>query len=318
MFKKFKSGILIAALALLVIIYLIVHYAGNHDRTFKDKVLSLDASKITSIQIADPKSKTEPVYLEKSGGKWIVKANGRDYTADTNIVKNMLKLLGDMPTKRYAGKGSDIWAKYEVADTSGTKVTLQENGKKVAELIVGKFNYSMPPQDQQQQQQQYRQQQRGEMTSYVRLANEKDVYAVDGYLKMTFSGKLDNYRFRSLASVNPTDITRITVTEPGNRRVYENPDGKWIMNGMPADSATVVKYRSVVSRINGTKFIDQDNLPTSPSHTLLIEGNNFTPVEVDAFPVADTNINYIVTSSANPGTCFNGKEGGLFKKIWLQ
>jgi hypothetical protein len=27
-------------------------------------------------------------------------------------------------------------------------------------------------------------------------------------------------------------------------------------------------------------------------------------------------MNYIITSSANPGSFFNGKEGGLFKKIW--
>jgi hypothetical protein len=317
MFKKFSSGVLIIILAVLMIAYLIVRYSGSNDRTFRDKVLSFDSSVVTQILIADPKSKQEPVNLEKSGDKWVVKVNGRDYTADTNVVKNILKQLSDMPTKRYAGKGSDAWAKYEVADTSATRVTLKSSGKTVAELLVGKFSYTMP-QDQQQQQQMQGRQQRGEMTSYVRLPDEKDVYAVEGYLKMSFSDKIDSYRYRSLSGVNPADITRMTVTEPGNKQVFENLDGKWMMNGMLADSTSVVKFRTSIARLNGTKFVDQDAIPSMASHSLLIEGNNFTPVEIQAYPVADTNVNYIVTSSANPGTFFNGKEGKLFNKIWVQ
>ena len=158
--------------------------------------------------------------------------------------------------------------------------------------------------------------QRGDMTTYVRLADEKDVYAVDGFLKMGLSSNINSYRIRNLAGVNPADITRIISEEPGSRSVLENLDGKWFFNGAPADSAKVVRYRTSVSRLTASKFIDQDVLPSSPSHSLKIEGNNFTPVEINAYPVADTNVAYIITSSANPGSFFNGKEGGLFKKIW--
>lgn len=312
MFKKFKPAILLIILAVLVIAYLLVRYAGSNDRTFKDKVLSFDSSAITEIIIDDPKNQQDPVDLIKTGDKWGVKVSGREYTADTNVIKNMLRQLSDMPTKRFAGKGSDAWAKYEVADTSGTLVTIKSSGKTMAEILVGKFSYNMPKD----QQQMPNRQQRGEMTSYVRLKGEKDVYAVDGYLKMTFGSKIDSYRYKSLASVKPEDITRLTVTEPGNRKVFENPGGNWLMNGMPADSASTVKFRNTVARLSGTKFTDQEAGPSGASHTLLIEGNNFQPVEILAYPVADTNVNYIVTSSTNPGSFFNGKEGGLFRKIW--
>jgi hypothetical protein len=312
MFKKFKSGLLLIVLAVLIIAYLLVRYAGSNDRTFKDKVLSFDSSVITEIIIDDPKNQQDPVDLRKTGDKWIVKVGPKEYTADTNVIKNMLSQLSDMPTKRFAGKGSDAWAKYEVADTSATLVTIKSSGKTIAEVLVGKFSYNVPK-DQQQVQ---GRQQRGEMTSYVRLKGEKDVYAVDGYLKMTFGSKIESYRYKSLASVKPEDITRLTVTEPGNRKVFENPDGNWIMNGMPVDSATTVKFRNTIARLSGTKFTDQEAGPSGASHSLLIEGNNFAPVEIQAFPVADTNVNYIVTSSANPGSFFNGQEGGLFKKIW--
>ena len=315
MFKKISSGVLIVVLAVLMIAYLVVRYSGSNDRTFKDKVLSFEASEVTQILIDDPKSLQEPVDLRKSVDKWMISLEGREYTADTNVIKNMLKQLSNMPTKRYAGKGSDAWIKYEVTDTTGTRVTLKGSGKTVAEVLIGKFSYNVPKEQQQQAMQQGRQP-RGEMTSFVRLPNEKEVYAVEGYLKMTFSSKTESYRFRSLTGINAADITRITLTEPGNKKVFENPGGKWLMNGNPVDSATTARYRSTLARMNGTKFYNQDPGQALYSHSLLLEGNNFTPVELRAYPVADTNVNYVITSTANPGSYFNGKEGGLFKKIW--
>jgi hypothetical protein len=98
--------------------------------------------------------------------------------------------------------------------------------------------------------------------------------------------------------------------------VIEQQNGKWVMNGMPADSAKVVRFRSTLSKLAGSKFLDDAVLPVAPEYSLTLEGNNFSPILLKAYPVADTNINYIITSSANPGAFFNGKEGGLFGKIW--
>jgi len=313
MFKKLSSGILIIILAILMIIYLIVRYAGSDERTFRDKVLSFDAATITEILINDPKSKEGVVDLRISEDKWIVNNGGQDYTADSNVVKNILKLLSDLPTKRYAGKGKEAWIKYEVTDSAASLVTLKASEKTVAEIYIGKFAYNMPKEQQQQVQSR---QQRGDMTTYVRLADEKDVYAVDGFLKMSFSGNVNSYRIRNLVSVNPADINRITFDEPGSRKVLENLDGKWLLNGAPIDSTKVVRFRSTLARLTANKFVDKGVLPSNPSHSLKIEGNNFTPVQILAYPVADTNVAYIITSSANPESFFNGKDGGLFKKIW--
>jgi hypothetical protein len=61
------------------------------------------------------------------------------------------------------------------------------------------------------------------------------------------------------------------------------------------------------------------NTPASgmPSHSVTIEGNNFQPIEIKAFPVADTNLNYLVVSSRNPDAVFNGKKGKLFTKVMV-
>ena len=313
MFKKFSSGILIIILAVLMIVYLIVRYSNSDERTFRDKILSFDAATITKIMIHDPKSGQEAVDLRLSGENWIVRDNGKEYTADTNVVKNMLKQLSELPTKRYAGKGNDAWIKYEVTDTSAALVTLFASEKTVAEIYIGKFSYNMPKEQQQMAQ---ARQQRGDMTSYVRLKNEEDVYAVDGYLKMSFNGKTATYRLKSLTSVNPADITHLIINQPGNKKVLDKQGGKWFMNGIPADSAMVAKYCSSIARLSSSKFVGNEVSQSFPGHSVRIEGNNFSPVDLQAYPVADTNVAYIISSSANPGAFFNGKEGGLFKKIW--
>ena len=312
MFKRFSSVILMAILAGLLVVYFIVRFSGTNDRTFRDKVLSFDPAVVTSITIDDPKSLQEPVELRLSGEKWMVRSGVKEYPADSNIVKGALNTLSDMPTKRFAGKGKESWIKYEVTDTSGIKVTLKSSSKTVAEILIGKFTFNMPKD---QQQSQFRQQ-RGDMTSFVRLADEKDVYAVDGYLRTTFSAKPDSYRYKNLSGVNAQDITKMTVSKPGGLTVYDLSTGKWTMNGMPADSATTARYRSAVARLSGSKFVDPEMVRSAPAYTLRLEGNNFSPVDIMAYPVADTNIAYAISSSVNPDAYFDGKTGGLFKRIW--
>jgi hypothetical protein len=313
MFKKFKSGMLIIVLIILLIVYLFVRYAGSNDRTFKDKILSFEPASITQILVKDPKSSQEPVDLRFTGDKWMIRAGGIDYPADTNIVKGVLKQLSELPTKRYAGNGKDAWVKYELTDSVASLVTLKAGSKTIAELLIGKFSYNVPKGQTQQMQ---GRQQRGEMTSYVRLADDKDVYAVDGYLKMSINSSAEGYRYRSLVSVSPSDITRITLNGPGVSNVLENQGGKWLLNGAPADSIQMARYCNALSRLAGSKFVEQKGTQTFPSHTLKLEGNNFSPLEISAYPSADTNIAFVITSSANPGSYFSGKDGGLFKKIW--
>jgi len=313
MFKKFKSGVLIIILAVLMIIYLFVRYSGSDDRTFRDKILTFDANSITQILIIDPKSNEGPVELVKSGNQWMVNIGNREYMADTNNIKNILSNLSDLPTKRYAGKDKDSWIKYEVTDTLATLVTLKDSKKTVAEILIGKFSYSMA--NNQQQQMQTRQQ-RGDMTTYVRMLDENDVYATEGFLKMSLSSDVDAYRNRNLANINPGDITRITITELGSRNVYENQYGKWMQNGIPVDSIMMAEYTTNVASLSGSKFVDQEAMQSTFTHSMTIEGNNFNPVEIQAYPSLDTNIAYIISSSVNPGSFFNGKEGGLFEKIW--
>jgi hypothetical protein len=314
MFKRFTSRILIIILIVLLAVYFVVTQLSSRDRTFKDKILSFDSKNVTEILISDPKAKTE-VKLELDGKEWKVLANGKTYNGDTNVVKNILKQLGDLQTKRFAGKGEDAWIKFQVTDTNAIKVTLMGKSDRVAELYIGRFSYSQPKGQEKQAMQQ--QQPKGEMNTYVRAAEDKEVYAVDGFMRMNFNRDFNSYRNKMLVNVKPNDITRIVYTYPDRKMTLEKQGTKWMVNGMPADSVKMTRYLSTMARLSSANFVDIDLSAAQPAYLVNIEGTNFSPVQVKAFPVADTNINFAISSSVNEGAFFNGKKSDFFKKIMI-
>jgi hypothetical protein len=220
-----------------------------------------------------------------------------------------------MKPKRIAATSEIKWDAYEVSDSTGTRVTLMDNKNEVADMYIGKFSYSQPPPGAEQSQ---FQQQRGTMTSFVRLASEDEVFAVDGFLKMSYQNELNAYRNKKLISVKKEDVSKLEFKYPDRIITVTNENDQWMMNGQPADSANTAKYLNKIFRLSSSDFVDQSTQKVGDAtHILSIEGNNILPIQVKAFPAADTTIKYVVTSSINPGAEFNGSKSKLFEKVFV-
>ncbi len=317
MFKKLNSKVLIIILIVLGVIYYLSTLIGNKERSFREMVVAVDTAQVTDIQINSVKDNLQ-ISLSKTGNNtWEVVGEGNRYPADQSIVKNILGQFNEMKSMRMAAKSSTKWAAYEVSDSTGTRVVLKSNKDELADLYIGKFSYSQPPQGGGQQQMQ-QQQQRGIMTSFVRLANEDEVYAVDGFLKMSYQADINAYRNKSLVNVNKDDISRLQFNYPDRSITLSKEENRWMMNGQPADSANTAKYLNKIYRLNSSNFVDPSTQKLGDaSYKLSIEGNNFSPVVLKAFPAADTTINFVVSSSVNPGAEFDGTKAKLYEKVFV-
>lgn len=320
MFKKLNIKILVIILVVLVAIYFLTDLLGDNDRSFKSQIVEVDTAKVTDIYINIPKDKAE-ISLTRTGGTtdWSVESGGQKFPADAGVVKNILSQFADLKPERVAATSKEKWGQYEVSDSAGTRVKLKNGKTELVDIYVGKFSYTQPPQQPGQQQNPY-QQQRGKMTSFVRLADETKVYAVEGFMKMSYQKDMNSYRNKSLLKVNKDDVSRLVFSYPGNvtMTVAKNESGKWQMNGMPADSTKTVRYLNKIAKLTSSNFID----PSTPKNSiggykLNIEGNNFTPVEINAIPTPDTLVKYIITSSINPDAEFDGTKGKLFEKVFV-
>jgi hypothetical protein len=318
MFHKLNVKTLVIILVILAAAFLIIDMMGDKERSFKSEIIEVDTASITSVVINIPKDQIE-IILSRTGSSsdWVVMSEGNKYPADITVVKNILSQLNDITAERVAATSEDKWDQFEVSDSTGTRVILKDGNEEVADLYVGRFSYAQPPQGAQQNP--YQQQQRGKMTSFVRLGNETEVYAVDGFLKMSYQSDVNSYRNKSLVNVNKDDISRLVFQYPNNQNFSLNKNNEqWLIDGQMADSASAVAYINKIYRLTSSNFVDPSTVKTSDAtYTLRIEGNNFTPIDLRAFP-SDSTTQYVVTSSVNPGAEFDGAKLKLFEKVFIQ
>jgi hypothetical protein len=253
------------------------------------------------------------VTITKTGYEWKLESEGKTYKADPSSVKNIMAELMRMKSERVAAVDESKWNEYEVSDSTGTRIQVYDGNKMISDLYVGKFDYTQPKGPQSQYQQN-----RGKMSTFVRPAEDKTVYVVDGFIKMSIQPNVDAYRDKTLVASNKDDLTKITF----NYSTYDNfvlskEEGKWFLNGMPTDSVKTNGYLNKLARLTSSNFIDDvEPLNNTPLFQVKIEGNNLLPIELKAFPADSTN-KYIITSSKVPDAKYSGQKAGLFERIFV-
>jgi hypothetical protein len=202
-----------------------------------------------------------------------------------------------------------------VTDSTATRIMLYNDTKLMADLYVGKFNYTQPPQGQQNP---YQQQSKGKMSTYVRPAGDKEVYVVDGFIKMSIQANANAYRDKTLFASNKDDLTKIAFSYPnGESFVLSKEGAKWFLNGQATDSTKTLRYLNKLSRLTSSNFIDEVMpLTSTPTHHVKIEGNNIIPVDINAFP-ADSVNKFVITSSLVPDAKYSGAKSGLFERVFV-
>ena len=319
MFSKINSKWLAGIFGVLLVFAVAITLINKSDstssknRTFKSELAVFDSSEVNRITI-HPRFEGNPVELVKKGDRWKVMIDNKEYNADKMTVKGMLTSLLDMRATRIATKNRDQWEKYEVTDSLATRIIVSTAKKAVADIYLGKFSYQQPKNNDP-----YSMygQQRGTMTSYVRPKKEKEVYAVDGMISMSFNRRANDFRDRNLIRSDVAKWNRVSVTSPEGIYALDRQGDHWMIDGFMTDSTTTAKYLTTLSRLSSGDFLDESAKRSDlPVNELTIEGENMNaPIKIRAF-AADTTDGYVMTSSLNEGSYFSGKKAGLFEKVF--
>lgn len=312
---KWLIGSFVVLLLLTVLVILINHSKStvSKNRTFQSELTDFDTTNVTRITIIQ-KTGGEPIDLVKNKDDWKIYAKEQEYNADPLVIKGMLMSLKSLRATRIAANSKDQWKKYEVTDSAATHVMINEGKKVVADIYLGKFSYQQPKNNNP-----YMYQQQGTMTSYVRIAGDKHVYATDGMIAMSFNRQASDFRNRTLIRSNKDKWNRLAFTTPEKSFSLTKQGNNWMIDGLTTDSASVVSYLSTLARLSSSAFVEESVLTSqNPLYALSIEGENIAvPIKIQAFP-ADTVNQFAVTSSLNEGTYFSGSKNGLFDKIFIE
>jgi hypothetical protein len=317
MFNKLNTKVLIGIFAALLLIALFTilrnksHSAASRNRTFKSELTNFDSAAVNKL-IISPKNNEESIELSKDGDNWFVNIEDAKYNADPGTVKGMLSNLKGLRATRIAANNKSQWEKYEVTDSAATHVQAYAGKKLLADVFIGKFSYQQPKNPNP-----YMQQQQGKMTSYVRLGKGKEVYAVDGFLSMTFNRQSSDFRNRSLIKSSKDQWTRLSFSGPQEIYNLTKQGTRWMIDGLETDSATTVNFLNSLAGLYSSDFVEPSVLISDkPSYTLTIEGENMAaPIKVFAFE-ADTSNKFAISSSLNQGSYFSGGKADLFEKAF--
>jgi hypothetical protein len=299
MFRRISIKSILTLFVVLLVLFVLVKVMDSRqgERTFPEVLVEIDAESVTRITIIPRILRGQPVDLIREEDRWMVETQGKRYNANPSLPGSMIDELNHMKLLNLAGIGKEQWEEYEVTDSLGTRVQVYADSEKVSDVWIGKFTY-----------------QTQQITSYVRLADEKEVYGVEGFLPMTFNREANTFRDQTVIKSDKRNWSRLQFTyadEPSF--VLTRMEDQWMVDNQPADSTAVADYFSKIANLTHSGFTDR-NPSGKPTCSLLIEGNNqMTPVRLEGFRQNEQEM--ILTTSQNEGSYFSHPE--LVEKIFV-
>lgn len=306
MSKKLNNKILIIILILLGGILVFTELFHKTEKNLKTNIADFDIENVVKIEL---KSKTEEgiTLTKKDSENWNVSDSDKEYKANLDIVNNYLNELSKIKSQRLAAKSKDKWDEFEVTDSSALKIKLFDSkNKSLLDILIGKFSYKQVADP-------YgRNNVQG--ISYIRLANEKEIYAVDGFLPMSLDKKLDDWRNKLLCKLNKSDVKSINFTYPDSSFTLNLRDSLWYANDMPVDVKKVENYLTKLQNKNGDKLNNDFKPISNPIYQLKIEGDNLTNISINCYKTEDEK--FMIQSSLNNDALFESDEDGLVNQIF--
>lgn len=298
-FSTRKLGMIFGVL--LAIVLIIFVFDDKNERTFRETLVNIDTAKVTEILIY-PKSKTGEVKLFKENNKWNVVLNeSKSVSVPHDKITNLFNQITIIKPLRLAAKSDKKWKDFQVDDSTGTRVIMKEGSTETLNIMLGKFSFQQPR----------------SMFTYVRLDEDDEVYQVEGFLDMTFNQQPSAFRNAKLVNDNISNWNKLSFeySDGNSFQMLTAGNNKWQSNGSELDSANVARYLNQLNSITNNNFIDNptpDVLDNS-AMKLSITTNDNRVINLEAF--GDTS-NYVISSSLNTESYFDGKQNDFVEKIF--
>ena len=297
-----RNMILLVVFVVLLLILLGKQFLGSDgNRNFREILVELDTASVTKVEVMARANDFDPVEFVKTGSQWEVTNGNVKDEADKGSLRGALASLSKITPKRLVAKSEDKWAQYEVNDSLGTRVKAFSGDKLLADLVIGKFNF---------------QQTNRSMSTFVRLTEEDEVYAVEGFLSSTFNREFSGFRDKTFLKTDKENLVTLTFDYPGDSSfVLSKPADQWQLNGLAADSAAVQNYLNGIRTITPGKFMDEFSADGKiPMYRLTLDGNNMSVIIITAYQEAD---DLVLSSSLNENAYFTPEGLNIFDKLFV-
>lgn len=310
-FDNKKLLYLLGILLVILFLTLIVKIPGGK-ATIKNKLVEFDTLEVSRIILNPRISKENEIEFIKNGDMWIVRQGNVSSATQKDAVKNIFNEVLNIKPQSLAANDKSKWGEFELTDTLSTRIRfLSEKGKSLADLLIGKLNYRQVNDP-------YGGYRRDNIriTSFVRLYNEKEVYAVDGMISFALNRKFEDWRDKTFIKAKTDDITSISFFFPADSSYkLVRKDSVWYAGNQPADSLSMASYLNSLDFMEGQVFKDNFKAVLNPTYRMTVEGNNLLNFSINCYE-SDNPEEYIMNSSLNPEVFFISRRNELFGKLF--
>ncbi len=267
-------------------------------RSFRTVLVEVDTSAVDKI-IIHPKKSNSSFDLVRSESGWTVSDGGKTYPATSQSVMAIMTIVNSLPPQQLVSRSKEKWTEYEV-DENGTRVELFSGAQQLDDFYVGRFNFD---------------QMKRSATSYLRKASEDDIYAVDGFLSMTFDQDINGFRNKKLAQgLTKDNLNNIQFNGPETQISFNQTNGLWERSdGITVDSSKMANYlTAMLNKVGGTPAAGISQMGGTPVESLTFN-NGAVSFSIYANPNKEGE--FLINSNKVEDLIFESNETGLYKTL---
>jgi Domain of unknown function (DUF4340) len=304
--KKLNNKILIAVLIGLAVVFALsrIFRSSQLQSNLRTELLQLDTASVTKLLLYPKAENGKEVELIRAGKNWTVKKENRSANTEQGSVSNALAAFVKLKPLRLVTKKKENWGEYSVAD-SGTHVKVFKGEEVVAAVHVGRVGFNQSTDGQFSH---------GSVFTYVRLTNENEVYAVEGFLESSFNRSYSDWRDKAFLRLKKDLITELQFTYPADSGfVVTKKDKSWWIGNEQADSLKVTNFLSQLEFKNANAFADDFFASTPAAVVVQIKGGAGSLATVEGWKRAT---DWALKSSWQPTIYFSSENTGLVKTLF--
>lgn len=304
--KKLNNKLLIGVFIGLVAVFALsrVFRASKRQSNIRAELLKVDTASVNKVLLYAAVEKGKEITLTREANKWMAKKEKSVAPTEQGSVNNALATLASLKPLRLITKKKENWKEYHVGD-SGTRVQLYKGDVVMADIHIGRVGFNQSSDGQFNP---------GGIFTYVRLTNENEVYAVEGFLESSFNRSYTDWRDKSLLRVKKDQITEVQFLYPADSSfVLTKKEKGWWIGIEQADSTKVMNYLSQLEYKNANGFADDFLALGKADVSIQIKGAPGVLATIESWKRPT---DWVLKSSWQPAVYFSSENSGLVKTLF--
>jgi hypothetical protein len=302
--KKLSNKILIITLLVLAVGFVLsrLFRSPGLESNLRKDLMQLDTAKITEVRILPSGHRDEELKLVREGYHWKVSKGKQQSQSDEALVRSLLSLVRQVKAQRMVTHKKERSEEFNVGEKS-THVSIYQNSTKKVDFQIGKTGFTSAAD--------------GSFSggyTYLRLTDENEVYAVEGFFESGFNRAYNDWRDKTLVRLRKEDINKIFFHYPSDTGfVAEKRDSVWYVTHLGIDAGLINTYLARLSSARMNEFADGFVPPHQADVIIQINGSRGSDERVEGWKGDGK---WTVTSSLQKGVYFSGTETAV-KELFI-